>query len=481
MEDIQLNILVGILLFIIITVFVTRFFVKRKVKRMMMAMSDEQRTDSLPEQGSDEVLAKHPLTFVELNASSEMAEAEQLRESLITRARLLFRRAFRYDIVAGFGYLLIPIIIGGGDLLEDGIDIVLPFLFLSVVRYLAFRQQFRAHLSGPGGCLQPIYTTWLEIAKPKWRPFIAAIAIALALGKAYTNLVDYQEIRLGLSWVMAAAFHMWLIYRLMESLRNEANLKLLILRVFGINETAEFTFEGLLTYWQHFGSFFTVVDPSFLGSQKRQQNRLIPLLVATFFAFIFLTVAFEGVVEANPVLFYFLVLVVTLLGAVAYVVLSMRQIDRGFVRSQADLRERLQRLEKRPRKLDLTFKSLPTMCYDNTWRMAVLEFINSSEVILMDLRGYSDERKGCEYEVDLLLDTVPIQRIVFLVDAPGLPQVQKLILERWEWLRTTSPNLDQGPTEALIYVSSKKNKEDIQGIMDILMDAAIRTGAKSVG
>ena len=169
-----------------------------------------------------------------------------------------------------------------------------------------------------------------------------------------------------------------------------------------------------------------------------------------------------------------------LLLAFTYVVLNIRLIDRNFVRSQADLEGRLLRLERWPRKWDLTFKSLPTMCYDNTWKVAVSEFIKTSEVILMDLRGYSDERKGCEYEVGLLLDTVPLQRIAFLVDAPGLPLVRKLILKRWERLLTTSPNLNQVPTQALIYVSSKQNKKDIQGIMDILMEAAIRSGAESV-
>ena len=33
-----------------------------------------------------------------------------------------------------------------------------------------------------------------------------------------------------------------------------------------------------------------------------------------------------------------------------------------------------------------------------------------ANVVLMDLRGYSTNRKGCDYEVDLLLDQMPIAR-----------------------------------------------------------------------
>ena len=50
------------------------------------------------------------------------------------------------------------------------------------------------------------------------------------------------------------------------------------------------------------------------------------------------------------------------------------------------------------------------MCYDNTWKIAVAEFVSVANVVLMDLRGYSTNRKGCDYEVDLLLDQMPIAR-----------------------------------------------------------------------
>ena len=220
--------MVVIFTIIIATAFLTRFLVRQKVKRMMMASSDEQRTDSLPEKEADQVLAEHPPAFIELNASSEIADAVQLRESLIDRAQSWFGRAFRYDLAAVAGYILIPMI-GGGDALE-GVMIALPLLFVSTLRFIAFRDQFRAHQPGLFGCLRPFYTAWFEIAKPQWRIYIAAIAIAAALNNAY-DYFGYPWWIEGLRWVMAAAFHMMLIFWLMVSAQNTSNLKLLILRI----------------------------------------------------------------------------------------------------------------------------------------------------------------------------------------------------------------------------------------------------------
>lgn len=73
---------------------------------------------------------------------------------------------------------------------------------------------------------------------------------------------------------------------------------------------------------------------------------------------------------------------------------------------------------------------MPTMCHDNTWKLTVTEYARRSNVILMDLRGFSEERMGCKYEVDFLFDHVPISKLVFLVNLDGFTLAEKLINER---------------------------------------------------
>lgn len=396
--------------------------------------------------------------------SSELPDAVELREAQVARARALFRRAFLYDLLVAAVYLpVFPFI-------------ALPYSFISLIRVLAFRSQFRAHVGGIAGFARPLLTGWLVIGNPEWRFYVAAIAIGVA---TIPNLLDWPYPWYdGFLVLVPPAFHVAVAVRLMATAQKDANLKLVVLRVFGIDETAQFTFEGLLTYWRHFGSFFTVVDPSFLKSQQRQRNRLIPLLMVTFFLLAILSEEVPAFKEA-PVYFLKTVLLPAflILGAL-YVYGSLRLAERGFVRSREDLLERLQRLDARPRNLNLTFKSLPLMCFDNTWRIAVSECVKGADAVLMDLRGFSEENKGCQYEVDFLLDVITVDRIVFLVEPSAVAGVKELILERWEMLRTTSPNLEAERPHARIYVTSKENARDIQGILDDLLVAAHSSAAR---
>jgi hypothetical protein len=113
------------------------------------------------------------------------------------------------------------------------------------------------------------------------------------------------------------------------------------------------------------------------------------------------------------------------------------------------------------------------MCHNDTWPIALDEFAARSQTLLMGLRGLSKDRKGCQAEVDYLLDTVPLNQTVSLVDADGdHALVQKMILERWEFLSPDSPNLHDPAPCVHIYLSSTSDKADVQGIPDLLMQAA---------
>jgi hypothetical protein len=91
----------------------------------------------------------------------------------------------------------------------------------------------------------------------------------------------------------------------------------------------------------------------------------------------------------------------------------------------------------------------------------------------MDLRGLSASNQGCADEVDFLFDTVPLDKIVFLVDA-GTDQalVHRLLLERWQMLEAGSPNLKMPAPTVRLYVAHVQDPLDIQCILDLLMLAA---------
>lgn len=99
------------------------------------------------------------------------------------------------------------------------------------------------------------------------------------------------------------------------------------------------------------------------------------------------------------------------------------------------------------------------------------EFARRSDVVLMDLRGYSPQRKGCQREVDYLFDAVPLDRLLFLVDtATDDAAVRQLLFERWELLQESSPNLGLRAPVIRLYRSRDNDERDMQGILDRLAE-----------
>ncbi len=114
-------------------------------------------------------------------------------------------------------------------------------------------------------------------------------------------------------------------------------------------------------------------------------------------------------------------------------------------------------------------------CFDNTWRATIDEFMRFSDLVLMDLRGFSDERKGCEYEVDRVFDRIPIDRIVFLTDPhTARLSIKNLLAKRWELLSAEAPNLNAENPVAKVYVSSDQSERDAQLIIDFMIMASRR-------
>ncbi|MEJ8823239.1 hypothetical protein WKW80_14530 [Variovorax humicola] len=90
-------------------------------------------------------------------------------------------------------------------------------------------------------------------------------------------------------------------------------------------------------------------------------------------------------------------------------------VDETFVRSGADLQRRLAAHDEE-RDPDGRFRVNEFCCADTTWQATVVELMARAEVVLMDLRGISRERLGCEYELRQLAAFVLPRRVVLVVD-----------------------------------------------------------------
>jgi hypothetical protein len=233
---------------------------------------------------------------------------------------------------------------------------------------------------------------------------IAALPVGLAcwwglgrLGRGYERK-SFSDVQLVVdSWWLIAVFNVvvlaatdlgwsalvgllaWIAYRavvevLLRAWRISPHLqrapRLLLLRVFGFDRRTEKLFDGVAQRWRFRGTTTLIagtdlvsrlVDPGdvvrFVGGRLRQQ----------------------------------------------------------FVQSASDLAEQL-RLVDRSRDPDGRFRVNKFFCFDDTWRPTLEALVRSSDVVLMDVRGFSERNRGVQFELQQLVEHALLDKTVFVVD-----------------------------------------------------------------
>ena len=146
---------------------------------------------------------------------------------------------------------------------------------------------------------------------------------------------------------------------------------LLLLRVFGDTRRTEALFERIASRWQRFGPVTMIAAPDVVA----------------------------GTVDPGDMLRF-----------------ASGNIDASFITSQDDLTRRLATMDVAPDR-DGRFRISEFCCRDDTWQATVVALIERADAVVMDLRGFSSERHGCEFELRELAARLGPGRGVLVVDA----------------------------------------------------------------
>jgi hypothetical protein len=112
-----------------------------------------------------------------------------------------------------------------------------------------------------------------------------------------------------------------------------------------------------------------------------------------------------------------------------------------FVNNRAELSRRLSALD-RARDPDGRFRTEEVFCAGEIWREGVAQLMRDARTVVMDLRSFSSANAGCVYEIQGLLDSVPLERALVLVDATtDLAFLRETMGSSWRSLSASSPNL----------------------------------------
>jgi hypothetical protein len=93
-----------------------------------------------------------------------------------------------------------------------------------------------------------------------------------------------------------------------------------------------------------------------------------------------------------------------------------RQLADRFIASETEIPQRIAGFDMHPDP-DGRYRVNECYCFDTTWQAALRALVQASDVVLMDLRGFKPENRGCRFELGVLAKASNVRKVVLLFNA----------------------------------------------------------------
>jgi hypothetical protein len=213
---------------------------------------------------------------------------------------------------------------------------------------------------------------------------------------------------------------------------------LLLLRVFSLGRRSERLFAGFTKLWRHIGSVRMIAGPD-LATSTVEPHEFLDFLAG--------------------------------------------RLQRRFITGPDTFERRLRETEQR-RDIDGRFRIANFFCHDDTWQMALRSLVERySDVVLMDLRGFSERNRGCVFEITELLDVAPLHQIVLVVDRTTNHHfLAQTLADAWATVTKASPNWDDPAPRVRLYHFDGRIGRNIPALVAVVANAGMhhpmRSGAQ---
>jgi hypothetical protein len=205
-----------------------------------------------------------------------------------------------------------------------------------------------------------------------------------------------------------------------KSANRDHDPALLVLRVFALGKRSEILFDAVTKHWRYVGNVSLIAGTDLALSTVAPHQ---------FLAFV------SG------------------------------KLNQLFIRSEAAIDRSLADLDRR-RDADGRFRINDFFCHADTWQGVLTRLIKSTDVVLMDLRSLAKNNAGCVFEIKELLNLMPLERLVFVVDdTTDKNFLQQTLQEACRELRSDSPNIELTSSELQPFELNSLGYSEFQGLL----------------
>jgi hypothetical protein len=209
----------------------------------------------------------------------------------------------------------------------------------------------------------------------------------------------------------------------------ENSPKLLLLRVFSLGKRSERLFDALAKHWRHVGSMRLIAGPD-LATTTIEPHEFLDFLGG--------------------------------------------KLARRFIDGPDALNQRISEMDLKPDG-DGRFRVSDFFYHEDTWQMTLTRLVADSDAVLMDLRGFSQDNHGVVYEIEELINIVPLERVVFVIDQTTDEKFLRQTVEgSWDRMSPTSPNRSSTPERLQLFRFTGSHGGEFQHLLAALSNAAKR-------
>ncbi len=247
-------------------------------------------------------------------------------------------------------------------------------------------------------------------------------AIWLLYGSFYAMILAFG----GPGWSLAAIVA-FVIFKIAARIANKffrphasVGPALLVLRVFSLGRRSEVLFEAVTKRWRHLGTVQLIAGTDLASSTVAPHQFLAFLTGKLHRMFI------DGEMAIDR---------------------GMRELDNG-------------------RDADGRFRTNDFYCHADTWQQVLSRLVAGTDVVLMDLRSFSNINNGCLFEINELINAVPLRRLVFVIDATTDREFLRQALEDCSRnLGAASPNRGVSPTRLRLIELASLTHRELKGLV----------------
>lgn len=275
-----------------------------------------------------------------------------------------------------------------------------------------------------------------------------------------------------------------IILMLFSLSRKVQNYAVLILRVYN-NSLSGTLFNSFTRKWKLIGNRIFISDQTYINASAQDEVQINPFLTAldplsasqtdqnvvsytkgillTIFVFLLTSIVFYLLLLDYEKIGFYVRWITFFVIEFAFAVLLLkiihkivkRKVMRVFDNTEFELEKFTQSCIRNHKTLFHVYKDVSFYCRSHVWKKVFDRLLQKSRFVLMDLRSFTKERKGCLYEISKLVQDFDPNRTLYIIDENTDSDFLRSVISSFYAYKNTGPvKIYMFKSEANSYIRS---------------------------